>query len=49
VTVHEGIPVTTGPRTVLDLAATSPTDLVENAIRQVEYLQIYDRFRCRPD
>lgn len=43
VTVHEGIPVTTAPRTVLDLAATSSTDRVESAIRQVEYLRLYDR------
>jgi very-short-patch-repair endonuclease len=43
ITVHEGIPVTSVPRTVLDLAATSSTDQVESAIRQVEYLQLYDR------
>jgi very-short-patch-repair endonuclease len=42
-TVHEGIPVTTVPRTVLDLAATASVDLVESAIRQVEYLRLYDR------
>ena len=41
--MHEGIPVTTVPRTVFDLAATSSTDLVESAIRQVEYLRLYDR------
>jgi very-short-patch-repair endonuclease len=43
VTVQDGIPVTTVPRTVLDLAATSSTDRVESAIRQVEYLRLYDR------
>jgi very-short-patch-repair endonuclease len=42
VTAHEGIPVTTAPRTVLDLAATSSVDRVEGAIRQVEYLRLYD-------
>jgi very-short-patch-repair endonuclease len=43
VTVHEGIPVTTVPRTVLDLAAGSSIDEVEVAIRQVEFLRLYDR------
>lgn len=43
VTVCEGIPVTTVPRTVLDLAATSSVDRVENAIRQAEYRRLYDR------
>jgi len=37
------IPVTTVPRTVFDLAATSSIDVVESAIRQVEYLRLYDR------
>jgi very-short-patch-repair endonuclease len=41
-TVHEGIPVTTVPRTVLDLASTSSIDEVEVAIRQVEFLRLYD-------
>jgi very-short-patch-repair endonuclease len=43
VTVHEGIPVSTVPRTVLDLAAGSSVDEVEVAIRQVEFLRLYDR------
>jgi very-short-patch-repair endonuclease len=43
VTVHDGMPVTTVPRTVLDLAATSSTDEVEVVIRQVEFLRLYDR------
>ena len=43
VTVHEGIPVTTVPRTILDLAATEPTDTVENILRESEYLQLSDR------
>lgn len=42
VTTHEGIPVTTVPRTVLDLASTSSIDEVEVAIRQVEFLRLYD-------
>lgn len=43
VTVHEGIPVTTVPRTVLDLAAGSSVDEVEVVIRQVEFLRLYDQ------
>jgi very-short-patch-repair endonuclease len=43
VTVHEGIPVTTVPRTVLDLASTSSVDEVEVAVRQIEFLRLYDR------
>ncbi len=42
-TVHEGIPVAIVPRTILDLAARSSLDRVESAIRQVEYLRLYDR------
>jgi very-short-patch-repair endonuclease len=43
ITVREGIPVTTVPRTVFDLAATSSTDEIEVAVRQVEFLRLYDR------
>jgi very-short-patch-repair endonuclease len=43
VTVHDGMPVTTVPRTVLDLAVTSSIDEVEVVIRQVEFLRLYDR------
>jgi len=42
-TVESGIPVTTVPRTVFDLAAISSVDRVESAIRQVEYRRLYDR------
>jgi very-short-patch-repair endonuclease len=42
-TVVDGIPVTTVPRTIFDLAATSSIDRVESAIRQAEYLRLYDR------
>jgi very-short-patch-repair endonuclease len=41
-TVEEGIPVTTVPRTILDLAASESTDLVENLLRESEYLQLTD-------
>jgi len=42
-TVEEGIPVTTVPRTILDLAATESTDVVENLLRESEFLQLTDR------
>ena len=42
-TVEEGIPVTTAPRTILDLAATEDTDVVENLLRESEFLQLSDR------
>ena len=42
-TVEEGIPVTTVPRTILDLAATVDADTVENLLRESEYLQLSDR------
>jgi hypothetical protein len=42
-TVVDGIPVTTVPRTVFDLAASSSVDRVETAIRQAEYLRLHDR------
>jgi very-short-patch-repair endonuclease len=43
VTIEEGIPLTTVPRTILDLAATESTDVVENLLRESEYLQLSDR------
>jgi very-short-patch-repair endonuclease len=43
VTTEDGIPVTTVPRTVFDLAAVSSIDVVENALRQSEYLRLHDR------
>jgi very-short-patch-repair endonuclease len=42
-TVREDIPVTTVPRTILDLAATEPADTVENLLRESEYLGLSDR------
>jgi very-short-patch-repair endonuclease len=42
VTAREGIPVTTVPRTVLDLAAVAGIDVVENAVREMEYLELRD-------
>jgi very-short-patch-repair endonuclease len=40
---EEGIPVTTVPRTILDLAATEPTDVVENLLREQEHRRLWDR------
>jgi very-short-patch-repair endonuclease len=43
VTVERGIPVTTAPRTILDLAAVSSAGVVESALRESEYLRLHDR------
>ena len=43
VTVEEGIPVTTVPRTIFDLAATEPVDVVKAMLRESEFRQLYDR------
>jgi very-short-patch-repair endonuclease len=42
-TVEEVIPVTTVPRTIFDLAATEPIDVVKAMLRESEYRQLYDR------
>jgi hypothetical protein len=42
VTTHDNIPVTTVPRTNFDLAAVSDAHVVESALRQCEYLRLYD-------
>ena len=42
-TVEEGIPVTSVPRTIFDLAATEPMDVVENLLREAEHRQLWDR------
>jgi len=42
-TAEEGIPVTSVPRTIFDLAATEPADVVENLLREAEYRQLHDR------
>jgi very-short-patch-repair endonuclease/predicted transcriptional regulator of viral defense system len=43
VTVMEGIPVTTVPRTIFDLAATEPLDVVKAMLREAEFRQLHDR------
>lgn len=39
---EDGIPVTTVPRTIFDLAAVVPVNAVEQALRQSERLRLYD-------
>jgi predicted transcriptional regulator of viral defense system len=41
-TAHEGIPITSVPRTLLDLAATVRSDRLERALAQAEHLELYD-------
>ncbi|HEX4669922.1 MAG TPA: DUF559 domain-containing protein [Solirubrobacterales bacterium] len=41
--IEDGIPTTTVPRTLFDLASTTSVDVVENGLRQTEYLQLRDR------
>ena len=43
VTIKEGIPVTTVPRTIFDLAATESADVVENLIREMEFRELRDQ------
>lgn len=43
VTVKDGIPVTTVPRTIFDLAATEPLDVVKALLREAEFRELYDR------
>jgi very-short-patch-repair endonuclease len=42
VTVHEGIPITTVPRTLFDLAAVLPQRQLERAINEAEVLHLWD-------
>jgi very-short-patch-repair endonuclease len=42
VTVKEGIPVSTAPRTIFDLAATEPLDAVKALVREAEFRQLHD-------
>ena len=42
-TVDRGIPVTTVPRTIFDLATVSSVDAVEHALRESEYRRLHDR------
>ena len=42
ITTHQGIPVTTVPRTLLDLAAVLPARQLERAINEAEVLRLWD-------
>lgn len=42
VTERDGIPVTTVPRTLFDMAADHPVDVVEHGLRESERLRLYD-------
>jgi very-short-patch-repair endonuclease len=46
-TVERRIPVTTVPRTILDLAASQPVQVVEAMLREAEYRQLHDRLSLR--
>jgi very-short-patch-repair endonuclease len=43
VTVEEGIPVTSVPRTVFDLAATESAEVIESLLREMEFRELRDR------
>jgi len=47
VTVEEGIPVTSVPRTVFDLAATEQPEVIESLVREMEFLELRDRLSLR--
>lgn len=40
-TIADGIPVTTVPRTILDLAATEPLDVVRALLREMEFRELW--------
>ena len=42
ITIHRGIPITTVPRTLFDLAAHVPERLLERAINQAEVRRLWD-------
>jgi hypothetical protein len=42
VTERDGIPVTTVPRTLFDMAADHPVDVVEHSLRESERLRLHD-------
>jgi very-short-patch-repair endonuclease len=42
-TVKEGIPITSVPRTIFDLAATEPLDVVKALLREMEFKEMWDR------
>ena len=43
VAVEKGIPVTSVPRTIFDLAASEDVDVIQNLLREAEYRELWDR------
>ena len=43
IAVEDGIPVTTVPRTIFDLAAVESADVVQNLLREAEFRRLWDR------
>jgi very-short-patch-repair endonuclease len=43
VTVEEGIPVTSAPRTIFDLAATQDSEVIGSLIKEMEFRELRDR------
>jgi very-short-patch-repair endonuclease len=46
-TIEKGIPVTTVPRTIFDLAATEPVDVAVAQLREAEFLELWGRLSLR--
>ena len=42
ITVKARIPVTSVPRTIFDLAATEPVDVIQSLLREAEFLELWD-------
>jgi very-short-patch-repair endonuclease len=42
ITTHQGIPITTAPRTLFDLAAVLPLRQLERAVNEAEVLRLWD-------
>jgi very-short-patch-repair endonuclease len=47
ITVEEGIPVTSVPRTTFDLAATEDVDTIVSLLREAEHRNLWDRLSLR--
>ena len=47
ITIHHGIPVTSAPRTILDLASVLPRPAVEQAIERAEAGRVWDALSLR--
>jgi very-short-patch-repair endonuclease len=47
VTVESGIPVTTVPRTIFDLAATEQPEVIQSMVREMEFRELRDALSLR--